>query len=378
MGMTVHVFTRHRKNCPHRAKVGYNKCFCPKYAHWSVDGHVHKTTLRTDDLAVALRKASDIENDVEHAGWTGGFTVKRAIEAYLDDKRSQRLSTATVSKLQLLFERQFLSFCEQAGIDRIDQIKLQHIQEWRNTWKDSALTASKKQERIKGFFQFCVRNGYLRNNPSNGLSKIKVTQKPTEYFTDDEFEKIITIAKDARDARYAQRLTALILLMRWSGLAIRDAVTLERSRLNDGDQIMLYRAKTGVPVFVAVPPDVAEELRKVSNENPAYFFWSGKGLPKSAVSDYQRALRKVFKKAGIKGPDGKPRRCHSHMFRNTFSVNLLLVGVPIHDVSLLLGHSSVKTTERHYAPFVMARQENLLDAVRLAWESKGKVEEIKF
>jgi integrase len=42
------------------------------------------------------------------------------------------------------------------------------------------------------------------------------------------------------------------------------------------------------------------------------------------------------------------------MFRDTFAVELLLSGVPIDQVSLLLGHSSVKVTEKHYAPFVKA------------------------
>ena len=42
-------------------------------------------------------------------------------------------------------------------------------------------------------------------------------------------------------------------------------------------------------------------------------------------------------------------------------------GVSIYDVSLLLGHSSVRTTERHYAPFVALRQTQLVDDVRRAW-----------
>jgi hypothetical protein len=41
--------------------------------------------------------------------------------------------------------------------------------------------------------------------------------------------------------------------------------------------------------------------------------------------------------------------------------------VPIDQVSLLLGHSSVKITERHYAPFVKARQEQLAQSARKAW-----------
>jgi hypothetical protein len=69
--------------------------------------------------------------------------------------------------------------------------------------------------------------------------------------------------------------------MRWSGLSIRDAVTLERDRLNKRDELFLYRAKTGVPVFVKLPPDVAKGLRNVPPgpaPNSYYFFWSGNGL----------------------------------------------------------------------------------------------------
>jgi integrase len=53
-------------------------------------------------------------------------------------------------------------------------------------------------------------------------------------------------------------------------------------------------------------------------------------------------------------PDGEKKRCHPHMFRDTFAVEMLLAGVPIDQVSLLLGHASVKITEKSYAPFVKA------------------------
>ena len=56
------------------------------------------------------------------------------------------------------------------------------------------------------------------------------------------------------------------------------------------------------------------------------------------------------------------------VFRDTFAVELLLSGVPIDQVSLLLGHSSVKVTEKHYSPFVKARQEQLENSVKLSWQ----------
>jgi integrase/recombinase XerD len=43
------------------------------------------------------------------------------------------------------------------------------------------------------------------------------------------------------------------------------------------------------------------------------------------------------------------------MFRDTFAAELLLAGVPIDQTSLLLGHSSVKITERHYASVKLGR-----------------------
>jgi hypothetical protein len=49
------------------------------------------------------------------------------------------------------------------------------------------------------------------------------------------------------------------------------------------------------------------------------------------------------------------------------SVEMLLAGVPIDQVSLLLGHASVKITGKSYPPFVKARQVQLQESVRNAW-----------
>jgi integrase/recombinase XerD len=55
------------------------------------------------------------------------------------------------------------------------------------------------------------------------------------------------------------------------------------------------------------------------------------------------------------------------MFRDTFAVEMLLAGVPIDQVSILLGHSSVRVTEKHYSPWVRARQDQLEKSVQSAW-----------
>jgi integrase/recombinase XerD len=50
---------------------------------------------------------------------------------------------------------------------------------------------------------------------------------------------------------------------------------------------------------------------------------------------------------------------HSHRFRDTYAVDLLQAGVSLENVSTLLGHRSIRITERHYSPWVKTRQDAL-------------------
>jgi len=59
----------------------------------------------------------------------------------------------------------------------------------------------------------------------------------------------------------------------------------------------------------------------------------------------------------------------SHRLRDTFAVDLLVRGVPIQEVSKLLGHLSIKLTERHYAKWVKGRQDRLNTVVEGMWDS---------
>jgi integrase/recombinase XerD len=111
---------------------------------------------------------------------------------------------------------------------------------------------------------------------------------------------------------------------------------------------------------------VVAALKNVSNAHPEYFFWDGRSKRETTVKSWNRVFRKIFATAdpAIKGG-------HPHRFRDTFAVSLLLSGVELSHVSILLGHTSIKITERHYAPWVKARQKQLEDDVRRTWGSLG-------
>jgi integrase len=59
---------------------------------------------------------------------------------------------------------------------------------------------------------------------------------------------------------------------------------------------------------------------------------------------------------------------HAHRFRDTFAIELLLAGVPLERVSILLGHQSVRVTERYYAAWTDSRQRQVEADLKRAWE----------
>jgi len=157
-------------------------------------------------------------------------------------------------------------------------------------------------------------------------------------------------------------------------MRIGDGATCPVDRLM-GEKLFLYTQKTGVPVNAKLPPFVIEAMHAMERISNQYFFWTGEGSKETVAGNWRRTLRGVFESAKI-------QHGHPHRFRDTFAVELLLAGVPLERVSVLLGHSSIRVTEKHYSPWIRARQEQLeadlerswaLDPIALA-ETKGTPE----
>jgi len=368
------VYTRHYPPCP-RTDIHYRRCRCPKWIRGVFEnGDRLRLSARTRSWVDAERKA----REMEHAA-SGRITVECAVQAYIKDDEARNLSRATINQRRAFFERRFLPWCQGRHISHLDQLRTALLRQFRQGWDAASTTAARRHERLRSFFVFCVANGWLAANPMNLLKKPMVLHRPpTNYFNRCQFKQIVAAAEKyeyggGRDCWFrAKRMLALVLLMRWSGLAIKDAVGLKRDRLDERGVVFLRRAKTGVPVFVPLPPAVTSVLSNLPPISPEYFFWSSHGDLASATKGYQRSFRKLFRIADIRNEDGTRKLCRSHMFRDTFAVELLLAGVPIDQVSVLLGHRSVKMTEKHYLPWVKARQTQLTANVRRAWFAEVK------
>jgi integrase/recombinase XerD len=157
-----------------------------------------------------------------------------------------------------------------------------------------------------------------------------------------------------------------------SGLRIIDAAKLRPERIEDG-KLFLYQQKTGVPVRCPLPPDLLMDLAELHLAG-GYYFVIGSEDPRTVTKYYREKLLKAAIKTGLveKKKKGDPRQkyvVHPHRSRGAFAVRLLKRGVPIETVSVLLGHTDIKTTQRGYAPWVKSLQDNLELAVAKTFEA---------
>lgn len=361
------IYRRHLKRCGHRGEGRkYRRCLCPIWADGQIGGKEIHRSLRTRDWQKAQSTIREWEAAGEIAAQPVAITLEHACSEFLKDASARGLREPTLYKYRLLF-RQIKQFSNDSGLQLVKELDLENLRNFRSTWANRNVAARKKLEAMKAFFRFCWESGWLSNNPAAKLKAPRTMDPPTLPFSRAEQARILAACEKYSGGRgqigrsNARRLRALILVLRFSGLRIRDAVTLRKDQIPNG-KLLLHTAKTGTPVYCPLPDFVIAELETIRGSNPDYFFWSGEGKPKSAVGDWQRSLKKLFRLAEV--ADG-----HAHRFRHTFAAELLLAGVPLDRVATLLGHTNSKVTERHYAPWIRARQEQLESDVRRVWEA---------
>jgi site-specific recombinase XerD len=290
-------------------------------------------------------------------------SVAHACDAFIRDCEARDLSSASLGKYRLLTNELEDVFKGRS----VASLSVDELRRYRETWELAPISAGKKLERLRTFFRFCIDSRWMHANPAKGIRPPIGHQRPTLPVTNEGFEKILW-ACDLFPAKgiYAEgnrvRVRAFVLMLRYSGLRIRDAALLSEDKLKN-NKLLLYSSKTKVPVYIPLPELVVKEVHRAGALcSGKYFFWSGNGEIKSCVTDWQRTLARLAKLAGVK--------FHAHQLRDSFAVDLLSNGVSLEDVATLLGNT-IKIAEKHYAPWVKSRQISLEKSIKKAWKLSG-------
>lgn len=359
--MALHLYRRHRVSCPHRART-WRRCACPIYATGTLGGTTVRLSLdQTDwDAATAVIAGWTRAGRVTSSDPSAQHTIEQAIADFQADQRTEGLQPETRRRHDR-YLRFLQAWCDTNRYALLSDLTLDRVTAFRQRWPWAPNTKSVAQQGYGAFFNWCVARKRLEENPLTHMKPIKVPDTPTLPFTVDQVETILDACDHYDGTRIvtAARLKAFILLLRWTGLRLGDVANMAWDQLRDDGTVYLRMAKTGVPITLPVPPAVTSAFAALPRVW-AKPFLDGGAEERHGVTTWGRAVVKVCAAAGVE--DG-----HAHRFRDTFAVELLLAGVDLTTVSTLLGHSSVKVTERHYAPWVQSRQSRLADVVRASW-----------
>lgn len=201
----------------------------------------------------------------------------------------------------------------------------------------SISTANRLVHSISQVLDFAVFQDELESNPLRLLKLPKGKQKDIKFLTEAE---IIQLGDYQFTEKPLQDIVNLFLFSCFTGLAYSDLMRFspEKHQKTDPDgmhYISINRQKTGTLCFIPL----IEEARKILSK------YDGKPLPKFRNDLMNFEIKRAAEIAGIKNPN----ELTMHVARKTAGTLLLNRGIPLHIVSKVLGHTSVRTTEKHYA-----------------------------
>lgn len=275
-----------------------------------------------------------------------------ATDAYLRDMKARDFRTSTLKRYISLF-RAWQAYASNKGLSELTDFDQAEMRAWRESWSCKPATQRLQLKLLRAFFTYAVDAGWVRASPVVKLKAPRARERPKMPLTKEEVVSLVVAAREEDKIEEE----ALILLMRYSGLSIRDAVTLRRDAIDSHDNLTLRRAKSGELVVIPLHNLAIKALERIGPPHLPHFFWSGQSQPLSATKYWRERLNRVARKAGV-------QNFTPHRLRHTFAVEFLLTGESIEDLSTLLGHSSVYTTQRYYAQWNMARRNRLARIMR--------------
>lgn len=209
---------------------------------------------------------------------------------------------------------------------------------WLRTVKYNGLPLSDAgrhnyHKNLKHLLNRAAMLGKIQSNPYGKLrGRFKRGDvENTEYLTDEEVAKIMRL--QPTPGTMMDMAKDLFVFQLWTGLAYQDAQAFDFSRYKKIDgkwRLTAKRIKTGEPFVSQLLPPAVAVLEKY-----------GMNTPKIINAVYNRELRDIGISCGIR------TRLHSHIARHTFATYMLRHGVPLQNVSRMLGHTNIKQTLRY-------------------------------
>ncbi|MTW85102.1 tyrosine-type recombinase/integrase [Virgibacillus dakarensis] len=296
------------------------------------------------------------------------------IDRYMMDCTSRGLSVKTMRSYEQtlrLFQR-YLS--EKQGIDKLSQVKAEHIRAYfayvRERGKYSALaddrsakkngphnrpdygkpvsetTLANYQRNIRAFFNYLYREKVIRNNPTDGIEKIKPQRKVKALLSENELALFFRAFDVSTFHGFRDWIIARMILD--TGCRIGELIATVPGDIDVRNGVLLLRqTKSKKERLVYFSKKMGRNLRswleyRDRYTDSAYVFPSTRGN----MMDVRNVEASFKKHSRLVGLDVQP-----HQLRNNFAKYYLLNGGDWATLSRILGHASVEVTQQAYLDF---------------------------
>lgn len=232
----------------------------------------------------------------------------------------------------------FIEFLPDTVIYITDLSKF-HINSYLNGMMSRGLANKTVNNSLCSIKSLCgyISENFSIANPSAGIKKLKEDPADPNFWTEEEYNRIIGNSDD--------RTKTWIRFIACTGLRATEFCNLQFKNCNFNRKSVTIVGKGRKKRTIGLNNTALEILKQMKHSRVVkasdYIFVreNGEQLSRDILGWY---IRKSCCNAGL--ASGGP-----HAARHFFATQLLLAGVPIIKVSALLGHSSISTTQRHYS-----------------------------
>ena len=262
------------------------------------------------------------------------YTLADAFNGFMVYQRQRTASDATLTtyaKYRLAVQWYTSHFDCSIAIDSLKVGDLHALRgELLKEYKQQ--TVNSYLSRLRSVFIWASNNGKCTTNPFAQFKLVKPKNDIT-YLTLNELK--ILEDKELHTDRL-ENVRDLFLFQCYTALSYSDMAQLVQSDIQYDNEnrpyIQKQRQKTSVTYTIPLLPKALAILTKYDYR-----------LPCLSNQKYNAYLKEIADICGIN------KNLHTHLGRHTFATVALNAGIPIEIVSKVLGHSSIKMTQSHYA-----------------------------
>jgi integrase/recombinase XerD len=233
----------------------------------------------------------------------------------------------------------------------------------------SARTAARRLSCLRQFHKFLVRDGVRPDDPTLTLDAPRQPQTLPKYLTEAEVDALLAAAA-ARPGRHGLLATAALEILYATGLRVSELLSLGRSALAQGEELLMVRGKGGKERLVPLSGAATRAAAAwVADAPKSLFLFPGRDSPHKAMT--RQGFWLIVKQVAL-AAKLDPDRVSPHVLRHSFASHMLARGADLRSLQALLGHSDISTTQI-YTHVLAERLQRLVEAHHpMAVGPKGK------